>query len=82
MDSSHHRTSRSDELALTNYEMELIAALEADIRSWEVLALYFEQKVPGVKIQGLPKMTGREFARNLREKSTQFDAFIERIKNG
>jgi hypothetical protein len=67
---------------MTNYEMELIAALEADIRRWEVLVLYFEEKVPEVEIHELPKMSGREFANNLREKSNQYRGLIKRIKNG
>jgi hypothetical protein len=67
---------------MTNYEMELIAALEADIRRWEVLVLYFEEKVPEVEIHGLPKMSGREFANNLREKSNHYRGLIKRIKNG
>ena len=62
--------------------MELIAALEADIRRWEVLAVYFEQKVPEIEIHGLPKMTGLKFAGTLRGKSDQYRILIERIKKG
>lgn len=65
---------------MTNYEIELIAALETGIRRWEVLALFFEEKVPDVEIQGMPKMSGREFASNLREKGDQYRKLIERIK--
>jgi hypothetical protein len=36
---------------MTNYEMELITALESGIRRGEVLALFFEEKVPEVEIQ-------------------------------
>ena len=67
---------------LTNYENELIAALEAQIRKWDALVLHFEQNEPGVEIHGLPKITGREFANNLREKSAQYRELIDRIKSG
>jgi hypothetical protein len=73
--------SSSKKRTLTNYEKEFITALEGGIRRWEVLALYFEQKVPEVEIHGTPKMSGREFASNLRGKSSQYRELIERIKN-
>jgi hypothetical protein len=73
--------SASKKRILTNYEREFITALEGGIRRWEVLALYFEQKVPEVEIHGTPKMSGREFASNLRVKSDQYRELIERIKN-
>ena len=79
---SRLRLSGSDERTMTNHEKELIAALEADIRRWDVLVLFFEQEVPEIEIHGLPKMTGREFASNLREKGDQYRKLFERIKNG
>ena len=80
--SAHHRLSGSGKRALTNYEKELIAALEAGIHRWDILILYFEQKAPEVEIHGSPKMSGREFAKNLREKRAQYRQLIDRIKRG
>jgi hypothetical protein len=80
--SAHHRSPGSGKPALTNYEKELIAALEAGIHRWDILILYFEQKAPEVEIHGLPKMSGREFAKNLREKRVQYRQLIDRIKRG
>ena len=43
--------------------------------------ILFEQEVPEVELHGMPKMSGRDFVGNLREKGEQYRKLIERIKN-
>jgi len=67
---------------MTNNEKELVAALEADIHTWETEAEFFEKFVKDVEFSGRNAMPGREYARGLRQRITSHKALIEKVKKG
>ena len=60
-------------------ELDLIKSLESDNRDFELLATYFEEAVTEVSFLGSPTMSGREKARQLRERIAENEALIEQI---
>ena len=60
-------------------ELDLIKSLESDNRDFELLAIYFEESVTEVSFLGGPTMTGKEKARQLRERIAENEALIEQI---
>lgn len=67
---------------MTNNEKELVAALEADIHTWESEAQFFETLVTDVEFLGHNAIPGPEYARKVRQRIASRRALIERVKNG
>jgi hypothetical protein len=67
---------------VTNNEKELITALEADIQKWEFVAAYFEHSVAEMDVIGGKKVSGREYARGLRQQIAEYRALVEKVKKG
>ena len=65
---------------MTNNERKAIAALEADIRTWETEAKFFDSLVEHVSVSGGNAMPGREYARGLRQRIKEHEVLIERLK--
>lgn len=62
---------------VTNNEKELVAALEADIEKWEFVAGCFERD----EVQFDDKtMSGRDYARDLRQRIAEWHALVEKVK--
>jgi hypothetical protein len=60
-------------------ELDLIKSLESDNRDFELLAIYFEEAVTEVSFTGGPTITGKEKARQLRERIAENEALMEQI---
>jgi len=56
-----------------------LKSLESDNRDFELLAIYFEEAVIEVSFLGGPTMTGKEKARQLRERIAENEALMEQI---
>jgi hypothetical protein len=67
---------------VTNHEKELVAALEADIKRWEVVAAFFENSVNKIEVIGGENISGRDYARGLRERIAEHRSLIEKVKKG
>lgn len=67
---------------MTPNEKALVAALEADIATWEQEANFFEKLVQRVDMTGGDSMPGREYAQGIRQRITDHRALIEKVKNG
>jgi hypothetical protein len=67
---------------VTNHEKELVAALEADIKRWEVVAAFFENSVNKIEVIGGENILGTDYARGLRELIAQHRDLIERVEKG
>jgi hypothetical protein len=67
---------------VTNNEKELVAALEADIHTWEGEAKFFETFVKDVEFMGRNAIPGREYARGIRQRITDHKELIEKVKKG
>jgi hypothetical protein len=72
----------ADSNHMTNNEKELVAALEADIQTWEGEAKFFETFVKDVEFSGRNAMPGREYARGLHKRIADHKALIEKVKKG
>jgi hypothetical protein len=66
---------------VTNHEKELVAALEADIKRWEVVAAFFENSVNKIEVIGGENISGRDYA-DLRERIAEHRSLIEKLKKG
>lgn len=67
---------------MTDKEKQLVAALEADIQTWEFVAGFFESSVKDFETLGGQKMTGTAYARSLRQRIAEHRALIEAVKKG
>jgi hypothetical protein len=65
---------------MTNNEEKLVAAMEADIQTWEGEAKFFETFVRDVELMGRNAMPGREYARGIRQRIADHKALIESVK--
>ena len=55
---------------MTNHEKEPVAALEGDIRTWEIEADFLERFVDEIDMIGNEKISGPVYARGLRPPAT------------
>ncbi len=62
---------------MTNNEKELVAVLEADIQKWEFVAACFER---GEVDLSDGKMSGRDYANDLRQRIAEWRALVEKVK--
>lgn len=62
-------------------EQAFIKSLESDNRELELIAVYFEEAVSEVSFLGGPIMSGREKARQLRQRIAENQTLIEQIRN-
>jgi hypothetical protein len=67
---------------LTQHEKELVAALEADIQTWEFVARFFEHSVIEIDAIGGKKISGSAYAGGLRQRIAEHRALIEEVKKG
>jgi hypothetical protein len=65
---------------VTKNEQELVAACEADIKRWEVVAGFFENSVNKIDVIGGENILGRDYARGLRQLIAKHRDLIERVK--
>jgi hypothetical protein len=67
---------------MTGNERELVAALEADIATWESEVQFFERFVNQVEMMGIGGLPGRDYAGRLRERIAEHRTLIAKVKNG
>ena len=65
---------------MTQKETELVAALEADIQTWEFVAGFFEHSVKELDTLGGQKMSGRAYAAGLRKRIADHRSLIDAVK--
>lgn len=65
---------------MTGKEEELVAALEADIQTWEFVAAYFDHSVKDLETFSGQRMTGAAYAKGLRQRIAEHRALIEAVK--
>lgn len=67
---------------MTSNEVELVAALEADIQAWEAVAAFFENSVTEIDVTGGKKISGKDYGRGLRVRIAQNRELVEKIRKG
>ena len=65
---------------MTPNEKELVAALEADIQMWEVVAGHYEKFVPDFQTIDGQKITGKAYAATLRKRAAEYRELVEKVK--
>ncbi|MFY9753882.1 MAG: hypothetical protein WAJ92_14660 [Candidatus Acidiferrales bacterium] len=65
---------------MTNNEKELIAALETDILAWESEVQFFENLVHDIAFLGRAPISGRDYARGLRQRIADHRALVQKVK--
>jgi len=67
---------------VTPNEKELVAALEADIQMWEVVAGHYERLVDEIQTIDGQKITGKAYAATLRKRAAEYRELVEKVKKG
>jgi len=67
---------------VTPNEKELVAALEADIQMWEVVAGHYEQLIGEIQTIDGEKITGKAYAATLRKRAAEYRELIAKVKKG
>ena len=67
---------------MTSNEKELVAALEADIQMWEVVAGHYEQLIADIQTIDGQKITGKAYAATLRRRAAEYRDLVERVRKG
>ncbi len=67
---------------MTPNEKELVAALEADIQMWEVVAGHYERLVDEIQTIDGQKITGKAYAATLRKRAAEYRELVEKVKKG
>ena len=67
---------------MTPNEKELIAALEADIQMWEVVAGHYERLVAEIQTLDGQKITGKAYAATLRKRAAEYRELVEKVRRG
>jgi len=67
---------------VTPNEKELVAALEADIQMWEVVAGHYEQLIGEIQTIDGEKITGKAYAATLRKRAAEYTELIAKVKKG
>lgn len=67
---------------MTPNEKELVAALEADIQMWEVVAGHYEQLIGEIQTIDGEKITGKAYAATLRKRAAEYRELIAKVKKG
>jgi hypothetical protein len=65
---------------VTPSEKELVAALEADIQMWEVVAGHYERLVGEIQTIDGQKITGRAYAATLRKRAAEHRELVDKVK--
>lgn len=67
---------------MTQKEIDLVAALESDIQTWEFVARFFEHHVADIETIEGQKMSGRAYAEGMRSRIAHHRALIDAVKKG
>jgi hypothetical protein len=67
---------------MTDHEKELLAALEADVQTWEFVAGYFEHSVSQIDTIEGKSLSGSEYAASLRHRIAEHRELIKSVKTG
>jgi len=67
---------------MTDHEKELVAALEADVQTWEFVAGFFEHSVSQIDTIGGKSLSGSEYAAGLRHRIAEHRELIKSVKTG
>ncbi len=67
---------------MTQHERELVAALEADIQTWEFVAGFFEHSVKQIDTLGGGAISGSEYASGLRRRIEEHRELIKQVTKG